>query len=1032
MEDIENLPKELQISPRCLIALTGLNIETNQFHAYVWKSFSRGQPNDLNALRFINLPLDHPYSKAKAKHSSHYEWYQVKGIIKRHWMKKHLEELPAVVIVFFDLENNDPNWSEKVKECARRVELVRSNLISRATKIVVTLLQTHPINEIGGDINAGARIQELSESCQINVKNIYLLQKSEFMLSSVKRLEAELFGMAYNYYHNAAKRVKAHKSNLTKANQQLLYVRHDFKIAFFDELKQDSTLALKQYRQAYNNLVELKMSDAYLLELKVVAGFINFKICQIAFQMHGWDAISQFQRHIEIFKNVVGIPELAYEHEAWLSKQYEIFGKLFEEAIQFNFQASISRHPGLYFYEAGSHTINRRTLAMRLCSINTVSNISKSFPLPPPSLNQSLNLRSAVRVGAGSQLESLSDSTSPDDYDKLPEFFGQRPWWNAGQTLDTADLMKEREGIMALQAKEALVDHSELIIPLFAQASLYFERYGAKRMRSYPTYYIAEEFFCKGKFESALDHYSKIVDDFRRSSWAPLFASVCHRMYQCATLLGKNSLVIPTAMELLSNFSVLSYTEKEKIHELIFSTSNLSALGFDSDSAEIIDLTNLKSCVEVKAQFTKASFTVDEPVKLMVFLKSFTSFPLRFNGISVRLNHEALQGASIAQKSCASTDFALNSTGPTTTLSTSVCKWDQIFDLMPDEHLRAVVFTLDPSTLGSAVQVETIELGLTYANQIFHLRWFPSVALSTSENHPLPVIACNYITRLEEIKYHIADGFAKSSSSSSIVDEEDVILNANLTPLWEFFNNQLSAELLPKASNLEMSLRHTPPVLCNEKYAILCQILNTEAGDITDLTISAMLAGGGVNDATLEPTSTSLDAPQRLGSVAVGQMAGQNLNPASLSGDELFSHAFIASNISQGVDFVCPIFVHCPKVAGDRSLRVDAHYNLLTHFPTPGVKVLSWRSNGSISLLSSDNNTEASSGPTLTRCVQSKRVQLSVTPPFEITSRLLSLNHEPITTVVTGKSFILEVSLTNCSPWPISVENSLLNLVSNY
>ncbi|KAM3186880.1 hypothetical protein ACTXT7_003412 [Hymenolepis weldensis] len=408
--------------------------------------------------------------------------------------------------------------------------------------------------------------------------------------------------------------------------------------------------------------------------------------------------------------------------------------------------------------------------------------------------------------------------------------------------------------------------------------------------------------------------------------------------------------------------------------------------------------------------------------------RSFTSFSLRFNGISVRLNHEALQGGSIAQKSCASADFALNSTGPTTTLSTSVCKWDQIFDLIPDEHLKVVVFTLDPSTLGSAVQVEAIELGLTYANRIFHLRWFPSVALSTSENHPLPVVACNYTARLEEIKYHIADGSAKSPSSSSTVDEEDVILNSNLTPLWEFFNNQLSAVLLPKASNLEMSLRHTPPVLCNEKYVILCQILNTEAGDISDLTISAMLAGGGVNDATLELTPTSLDVPQRLGSVAVGQMAGQNLNPTSSSGDELFSQAFIASNISQGVDFVCPIFVHCPKVAGDRSLRVDAHYNMLTHFPTPGVKVFSWTSNGSISLVSSENDTEASSAPTLTRCVQSKRVQLSVTPPFEITSRLLSLNHEAITTVVTGKSFILEVSLTNCSPWPISVESSLFNL----
>ncbi|VDO08380.1 unnamed protein product [Rodentolepis nana] len=121
-------------------------------------------------------------------------------------------------------------------------------------------------------------------------------------------------------------------------------------------------------------------------------------------------------------------------------------------------------------------------------------------------------------------------------------------------------------------------------------------------------------------------------------------------------------------------------------------SSNLSALGFDSNTAEIIDLTNLKSCVEVKAQFTKASFTVDETAKLMVFLKSFTSFPLRFNGISVRLNHEALQGGPIAHQSRVSADF------------TSLCKWEHSFDLTPEEHIKTVVFTLDPTTLGSAVQ----------------------------------------------------------------------------------------------------------------------------------------------------------------------------------------------------------------------------------------------------------------------------------------------------------------------------------------
>lgn len=34
----------------------------------------------------------------------------------------------------------------------------------------------------------------------------------------------------------------------------------------------------RHYRQAYNQLLELKMPNAHLLEFKVVAGFINFKV----------------------------------------------------------------------------------------------------------------------------------------------------------------------------------------------------------------------------------------------------------------------------------------------------------------------------------------------------------------------------------------------------------------------------------------------------------------------------------------------------------------------------------------------------------------------------------------------------------------------------------------------------------------------------------------------------------------------------------------------------------------------------------
>lgn len=40
-------------------------------------------------------------------------------------MNKHLTMVPAVVVVFFDLDWDEPLWKEKQMECATRVEIVR-------------------------------------------------------------------------------------------------------------------------------------------------------------------------------------------------------------------------------------------------------------------------------------------------------------------------------------------------------------------------------------------------------------------------------------------------------------------------------------------------------------------------------------------------------------------------------------------------------------------------------------------------------------------------------------------------------------------------------------------------------------------------------------------------------------------------------------------------------------------------------------------------------------------------------------------
>lgn len=47
-------------------------------------------------------------------------------------------------------------------------------------------------------------------------------------------------------------------------------------------------------------------------------------MCRLSFLNIGApvDAIAQFRNHVDIFKNKVGHSELAFEHSAWMSKQY--------------------------------------------------------------------------------------------------------------------------------------------------------------------------------------------------------------------------------------------------------------------------------------------------------------------------------------------------------------------------------------------------------------------------------------------------------------------------------------------------------------------------------------------------------------------------------------------------------------------------------------------------------------------------------------------------------------------------------------
>lgn len=166
-----SIPKELSVQPLPLVVLTGLDVKHNAIHNEIWDGFN-ARTNQ--KFRYKLLDGDHEYPKCKNKRPM--EFYTPKGIFKTQWLNKHLYLVPSLIVVFFDLDWDEPNWKEKQMECATKVELVRHSLIDRNTRIILVLVQKHPSIPIDGDnVLTRERYPSLCAACSIKNNYLFLL-----------------------------------------------------------------------------------------------------------------------------------------------------------------------------------------------------------------------------------------------------------------------------------------------------------------------------------------------------------------------------------------------------------------------------------------------------------------------------------------------------------------------------------------------------------------------------------------------------------------------------------------------------------------------------------------------------------------------------------------------------------------------------------------------------------------------------------------------------------------------------------------
>lgn len=139
----------------------------------------------------------------------------------------------------------------------------RAALEGRSTKVALVLIQCSvPPPPDSEDIVATERATALCGACELPPNLLYVLPHGDhlsgyisryntrnilflYILSNLmiyflfNRLETAFYQLAQNFYHHEYRIIRSHRDQLNKTVHQYLFVRHQFKMGFLNELKQD-------------------------------------------------------------------------------------------------------------------------------------------------------------------------------------------------------------------------------------------------------------------------------------------------------------------------------------------------------------------------------------------------------------------------------------------------------------------------------------------------------------------------------------------------------------------------------------------------------------------------------------------------------------------------------------------------------------------------------------------------------------------------------------------------------------------------
>lgn len=292
------------------------------------------------------------------------------------------------------------------------------------------------------------------------------------------------------------------------------------------ESRNDHENALRIYKAAFNNLLDIngqvvpslntssKTSNTNATQLNIIPGispfeirsvadYLNHRTCYLQFILnHAREAITQFKKYVDTFKQHTKAPEYSFEHAAWLSQQYLMFADLFHQAVQNGVKASKAQHPGYYYYEAAMQMIDRR----KNITIYT-NDIERSKQMPVT--NELLTMI------------TTSNFTS----------FLRQCGWVCIDPTDAPPLPPPAQLAEQQKSKQPEeINYSEIIIRSLYKAIEYFQEWNKPRMQNHINVMIGDEYMLMKDPQTAQSLYTRSLSMYEKENWSMLVDSIKEKL----------------------------------------------------------------------------------------------------------------------------------------------------------------------------------------------------------------------------------------------------------------------------------------------------------------------------------------------------------------------------------------------------------------------------------------------------------------------------------------------------------------------